>query len=167
MMKDLKKYCEKFHPKPRTSSPTSGVNLVLKMCHKRLHLLKSGVLVAPAIKNKDEDWDKKCFKNILFQKICQELIKQLLKTFIGIFCSSIKSVSPGGWPQNHLVCHKITLFVTKSHCSHCSSKNHLVCHKITLFVTKSPCLSQITLFVTKSPGGSIKRNIVDCTLAGG
>ena len=114
---------KKFHPKPRTSSPTSGVNLVLKMCHKRLHLLKSGVLVAPAIKNKDEDWDKKCFKNIFVFLICQELIKQLLKTFIGIFCSSIKSVSPGGWPQNHLVCHKITLFVNKSPCL---SPNHLV-----------------------------------------
>ena len=54
----MKNTVKKFHPKPRTSSPTSGVNLVLKMCHKRLHLLKSGVLVAPANKNNDEDWDK-------------------------------------------------------------------------------------------------------------
>ena len=118
----MKNTVKKFHPKPRTSSPTSGVNLVLKMCHKRLHLLKSGVLVAPAIKNKDEDWDNKAF---LFENINWHF---LLFYKIG-FTWWLATKSPY-LSQNNIVCHKITLF--------------------TLFVNKSPCLSQNHLVAPSS-----------------
>ena len=106
---------KKFHPKPRTSSHTSGVNLVLKMCHKRLHLLKSGVLGAPSIENIDEDSDKKCFKNIF---VIKKLPRADQTTFENIY-----------W--HFLLFYKIGFTWWLATKSPCLSQNHLVCHKIT------------------------------------